>query len=334
MKPKVVVIGARRVRQGIGEYVARAFARADAALVGVVGTSAATAAAARDGLAARHGIDCRPYDDLDRALAAERPDIVAVCSPHGCHFGQLETIARFGAHCLCEKPLGWDDGIDRVATAARIVDAFLSKRLLLRLITQWPATLEDYYHLYPEKRGVVPRRFDMLLGPSTTGAAGVVDSLPHVLSMLQALVGAGEVRAPVARWGSADRREVEIAFGYKYPPAADSRAEAQRSAEVEVHCRLVTTPAPPRPAAYAIDGLRADRLVELPSYRFRLSGGGRSIEMPDPLDRWVARFLAALAAGESADRRLLMDAVALLEPLAAAAARLEAEPIEVRRMSP
>jgi predicted dehydrogenase len=45
------------------------------------------------------------YDDLDRMLRAQRPDVVHVCSPN--HLHAAHSIAAFaaGAHVLCEKPM-------------------------------------------------------------------------------------------------------------------------------------------------------------------------------------------------------------------------------------
>lgn len=58
---------------------------------------------AADAFAARYGIPA-VYDDLDALLAAERPDVVLICTPPAVH--REQTLAAFaaGAHVVVEKP--------------------------------------------------------------------------------------------------------------------------------------------------------------------------------------------------------------------------------------
>jgi predicted dehydrogenase len=72
----------------------------------------------------RHGIP-RLYPGLDAALAAERPDLVDLCTPPALHTEQAVACLRRGLTVLCEKPpalslAGLDDiaaaGADRFAT--------------------------------------------------------------------------------------------------------------------------------------------------------------------------------------------------------------------------
>ena len=104
MHERVLIIGARQRRQGIGHYVAREFNAAGCEVCAVVGTSDPTAAEARDALRA-FGIVATPYSDLREALDQQRPDIVAICSPYVVHREHLLLTADARAHCLCEKPL-------------------------------------------------------------------------------------------------------------------------------------------------------------------------------------------------------------------------------------
>jgi predicted dehydrogenase len=80
---RVGVIGARRKRQGTGEYVAREFARCGCDVRAVVGTSEPTIELARTALRQRYGIDCAGFASLAAMLQTEPVDIVAVCSPAG-----------------------------------------------------------------------------------------------------------------------------------------------------------------------------------------------------------------------------------------------------------
>ncbi|WP_405374096.1 MULTISPECIES: Gfo/Idh/MocA family protein [unclassified Microbacterium] len=44
------------------------------------------------------------YDDLEALLAAERPDVVLVCTPPGAHAAQAIASVTAGAHVIVEKP--------------------------------------------------------------------------------------------------------------------------------------------------------------------------------------------------------------------------------------
>lgn len=52
------------------------------------------------------GVQATEYDDLDRALEAERPDVVLVTNPTSLHVPTACAALRAGAHVLVEKPLG------------------------------------------------------------------------------------------------------------------------------------------------------------------------------------------------------------------------------------
>jgi predicted dehydrogenase len=84
--------------------IAHAHAKAIAAyphaqLVGVTDLSRASAEA----FAETHGV-AAVYDDLESMLAAERPDVVHVCTPPGAHPAQAVAAFAAGAHVVVEKP--------------------------------------------------------------------------------------------------------------------------------------------------------------------------------------------------------------------------------------
>lgn len=60
------------------------------------------------------------YDDLDALLAAERPDVLHVCTPNVAHAGQALLALERGVHVVCEKPLAVStaEAADLVAAAA------------------------------------------------------------------------------------------------------------------------------------------------------------------------------------------------------------------------
>ncbi|HTQ28075.1 MAG TPA: Gfo/Idh/MocA family oxidoreductase [Puia sp.] len=46
-----------------------------------------------------------PYSSLEDLVAAEQPDVTAICTPNYLHAGQSILALRAGSHVLCEKPM-------------------------------------------------------------------------------------------------------------------------------------------------------------------------------------------------------------------------------------
>jgi len=285
--PRVVVVGARSARQGIGEFVAGWFARSGAEVTAIVGTTPETVAMAQAALHERYAIECRGYTDLGRALAEEPAEIVAICSPYRLHAEQLLAVSRAGRHCLCEKPLCWPPpaGQDPIA-------AFVASGTWLDVVTQWPCTLPTYYALHPGQVGAAVLRFEMRLSPISSGLDMVPDAVPHFVSMLRTLVGPAEVAIRTAKFLTRDQRQVEIACDLDH---------ARGRTRAIVH--LETCTERPRPAWYAINGARVDREVDLPSYEQFFRAGDRRIALSDPLGQLVQRFLADVAANRPTEGR-------------------------------
>jgi hypothetical protein len=284
---KALVIGARRARQGIGAFVAQALIDAGCELVGVVGTSPGTV---REPAAF---FDVPGYVEVSEALRTEQPDLVAICSPIGFHREQLELVANADCHCLCDKPLWWDDAHgSRAWFTDQLIENFEQNGKYLALLTQWPHALPAFYALHPDLAAHGIESFAMQLGPTTTGARAVLDSISHPLSMLERLVGLAEVKDV-----RADLPKLEFSYG-----------------GVAIEVTLTTTPEPPRPAAFAINGRWARRVVE-PGYRLFLEDDGRRVPMKDPMPLRVAEVVNAARAGLPPDRDALVMGMANLERL-------------------
>ncbi len=283
---KAVVIGARRARQGIGAFVGQALLDAGCELVGVVGTSPETVREPAEAFATRG------YLDLADALKTERPDFVAICSPIEFHREHLELVADAGCHCLCDKPLWWDES----ASVDGLVDRFDAHGKHLALLTQWPHALPAYYRLHPDMVGEEVYRFRMDLGPASTGTQMVLDSVSHPLSMLERIAGP----APVTEaFGGAAGSTTRIDFAY---------------GEVHVELTLTTSPTPPRPAEFAINERWARRVIE-PEYQLFLEDKGRRVPMPDPMPLRVAEVVKAAREGLPTDRTSLVLGMANLKVL-------------------
>jgi predicted dehydrogenase len=279
----VGLVGARRRRQGLGPFVARDLVRAGACVPCFVTTSAATRDAASGQLAAICGAEARGYPNVDEMLAGERLDALAILSPAETHASYLEAALAAGLHALCEKPLVWGRP-DLAADAARLVDAFDRAGLLLWENCQWPYTLPAYEHLFPGALCRPPERFFMLMQPASAGVQAFGDSLPHALSLLQALVPGEAPTLVDARFAVADRGDQTVAFRY---------CTDRWSARVEI-C-LKPTDTSPREVAFALDGRLARRRVDGQSYRLSFVGDDdRSVPLDDPMTLLIADFVGEL----------------------------------------
>jgi predicted dehydrogenase len=288
--PRVALIGARRRRQGLGPFVARELAAAGARVAGLLTTSPATARQAEADLIARFGIRARGYTDLATLLAGERPDALAILAPPETHERYLRAALDAGLHALCEKPLVWGRGM--AARARELVDGFAARGLVLVENCQWPYTLPAFAALHPGALDRPPTRFEMWLTPRTRGLEMLRDSLSHPLSLLQAL-GPGcqayvrnvELEAIGSARGIPDADALRVRFEYL-------------SGAAQIGCRVELThgDAEPRAAGYAVNGLRARRLVEPADYSLAFVDAGRSVPVRDPLTASIEAFVSALRA--------------------------------------
>jgi predicted dehydrogenase len=82
--------------------------------------------AAADDFAERHAVPA-VYDDLDGLLAAEKPDVVLICTPPAAHLDQTLASVAAGAHVVVEKPPAPSlDELDRMLAAADAADRRLA----------------------------------------------------------------------------------------------------------------------------------------------------------------------------------------------------------------
>ena len=301
---RVLILGARRRKQGLGEFIARYAHEAGAAVCGIVGTTENSVRETEQYLKVQYGIDTRGFTDIATAIAASQPTLVVIASPTDVHREHLEAVAKAGVACLCEKPLFWEDGSwPETSEVERLVDRFCDRGALLQLVTQWPETLDEYYTLYPEMKGQAVEGFQMLLGPTAAGINMAVDSLPHVLSMVHCMAGIGGVSNPRADYPDPDH--LNVFFDYRHAGGL-----------MQVEVNLIRSPDSPRPAGYSINGRAVKRSIQLPEYQIMFADeSGNQIALEDPLRKLVRHTLEDVTGGKSADRAQLIASMTDLKAL-------------------
>lgn len=279
------IVGARRVRQGLGPFVARDLTACGVSVDLVLGTSAGSASAAAEQVAARTGRPApRATDDPDEFDAADL-DLVCVLSPAGSHLRHVERALAAGRHVLCEKPLLWTPETDWAGVAGDLEARFRRARLVLAVNAQWPWSL-DAHAAATGPRGDLVRTLAMGLTPASAGLQMIGDALPHPVSLAQALRPDLERTAAVEidRRGP-DTLEVRLVL------------EGERG-ELEVQVHLAASAAStPRAAWYAVDGRRADRVVEPRDYSLSLRSADREVPLPDPLTARIRSFVEQVRSG-------------------------------------
>ncbi len=307
---RFAIVGARRRKQGLGEFLARILKEQGADVCAAVGSTQERAVETAAYLKEKYGIDARPFADLPALFASgEKADAVAICSPHRFHLEQLKQCAAGGVHVLCEKPLVWDDRenpgrtgrFDLEAETKQVLAAFQAARRRLFVNAQWPHVLAPFRELFPDADLARIDSFEMGMCPPAPGIAMIPEAAPHAVSLLLALMGPGAIETPKALYEDpATKRRLIVSFTYRH--AKGTAACALRYACTEEY---------PRPTHVAINGKRMDRTVKLPAYEIGFSGGGKTVWTGDPMSRLAADFLAAVAKGPSPnapeeDERLLL----------------------------
>lgn len=281
---RVAVVGARRVRNGTGPFLALQAARLGARLVAVIGTRPESARVAAEALAAE-GLRVPAFTEGDEPFAETAPHAVLIASPASTHRSWLRAALEAHAHVLCEKPLA-AGGSDETRALAQ---EFAAAGLVLAENCQWPFTLPAFHELHPGFDFRRAKTFRMLMAPPQRGLERWLEILSHPLSLLQAA-------APGPAGLSA------IRYAERAPDAADARLDFRFTThEVGWDCEVVAEDLgrAPRPAEYAFDEALCRRRISAKDYRIRFEAEvpepgrrARAAAIGDPMEACLHDFLA------------------------------------------
>lgn len=277
-RPRIALVGARRVRQGLGPFVARWLALEGAEVPALLTTSEETARAAEAELAEGAGLSARGFSDLGALLDEVPVDALAILSPAETHQAYLEAALDHGLHVLCEKPLVWPG-----EAARSLAEGFAARGLLLAENCQWPHVRGAFEALHGPVGALAS--FGMRLTPASRGVQMLADALPHPLSVLQALAPDDEARLEDLRFSTHAPDAEEVVLEADYVTSA---------ARVPARIELIRGETLPREACLTINGREARRRVRMADYALFLADGAREVPLPDPLRSLLARFLADL----------------------------------------
>jgi len=275
----VVVIGARRVRQGTGPYLALQAARAGANVAGVLGTRPTSARKAVEWLA-EQGLRTAAYVDHEHMLAELNPDVVIVASPLGTHRAWLGASLDVGAHVYCEKPM-----ITAPAgVALDLLEQFAAANLVFAENCQWPQVLPAFHALHPQVDLEKVKSFRMLMAPPMRGLTRWHEVLSHPLSLIQqALPGPADIDDVIYQESGPDAVDTRLRFTY-------------RIMDRELACEIMLEDMDvyPRPAEFAFDNALCRRVVDPSDYSITFVDGSdhcTPVVIPDPMESNLRAFL-------------------------------------------
>jgi hypothetical protein len=298
--PRVAIVGARRVRTGLGPFIAKHLVAHGAAVPAFIASRKETIEEGRAALRAV-GVDAEGFVDLDELVAAHPVDALVVSTPHETHLGWLEAAMTRGLHVLCEKPLVWGDAetLRRGMKLLRLSKA-AETDLVLFENCPWPYVLPAFDALHPGARREGVHSLEMEMSPTSEDPREMlVDALSHPISVLQECSpvvprGRGTTAfTPLLdlRFDAAGRGRVDLSFTFQGSPRANRVAAA---------VRLRAVPRQPRPMAIVVNGFRAERRVRMEDYALFLTDGRREVRLADPMAALVGEFVGAIRDGEPA----------------------------------
>ncbi|MFO7839793.1 MAG: Gfo/Idh/MocA family oxidoreductase [Desulfosalsimonadaceae bacterium] len=280
---RTAIIGAGRKRNGIGAYIGKYLQQNGADVVSVLGTSPETAQKAAVALGT-YGIKASAYAGFAAMMQAEHPDAVVIASPVRTHYEYVLKSLDHGVHIFCEKPFIWEDQNrgDIDALLEPVFEQARRKNRKIAMNCQWPFSLPFYEELCGPVDAEAAETFYIRLSPVVSGREMIPDSVPHALSLLYRVFGAGEIKGLSFTAGSKEAAELTIRFDY---------ASASRSCQSSIE--LVQTLRQPRDFAYGFNGRIVQRALEGPGYRISFTHGDKKIPIQDPLELSVRDFISA-----------------------------------------
>ena len=276
---RVSIIGARRERNGIGEYVGKYFHQHGAEVTSVLGTTEETSRLASLALE-RYGIRATPYTRLDDMVEHERPDAIVIASPSSTHFDYLVKGVDLGLHVFCEKPLIWPiEAQNMKRLEAKLMKA-RKEGLTIAINTHWPFAMKDYEKLCGKVAPEESDHFFIWLSPLSAGKEMIPESIPHALSLLWFHLGEGRLENVRCTW--ADPGELVVCFRY-----------AAKTHPCEVTIKLVKKGEQPREFQFGFNHKIVTRKIDLRHYGIYFDYGDKRLKIEDPLELSVIHFMQA-----------------------------------------
>ena len=276
---KVSIIGARRNRNGIGEYIGKYFHKNGATIISVLGTAEKTAQNASSTLR-KYGIDSTPYTDFYKMVESQKPDTAVIASPSSTHYEYLVKCIDFGLNIFCEKPFIWTETDDIRGTIENIFEKANQKNLTLAMNSQWPFSIKYYEKICGPIDIRKTNKFFISMSPISIGKDMIPESVPHALSMLYFVFGDGEIVNLCF-----EPNEEKMIINFKY---------ISKTKDCDVFIRLVRKEQQPRNFLFGFNDRIVSRILDFENYDIYFNYGNKTVSIVDPLELSVQNFIEAV----------------------------------------
>jgi predicted dehydrogenase len=277
----ISIIGASRNRNGIGQYIANYFQKNQACVVSALGSTENSAYRAAQALK-MYEINARAYNDFQKMIQREKPSAVVIASPLRTHYDYLSQSIDLGLHIFCEKPFFWQEKTDAMpARMDKLFEKAVSKKLTVAMNSQWPFSIPFYEELCGSLKGQTLTTFYMRLSPGCSGKEMILDSVPHALSLLYFVFGAGKINGLRIESRTA-KKSIRFIYGAAIP-------------KMDVLIELESQEHQPRSFQYGFNGKIINRVVDPANYDIYFQYQNRKIKIEDPLELSVRDFISAVS---------------------------------------
>jgi predicted dehydrogenase len=276
----VSIIGARKDRNGIGEYIGKYLRQNRAEIISVLGTTEKTSESASLSLR-KYGIESHPYIDFYEMVEKEKPGAVVISSPSSTHYEYLVKCVDLGLNVFCEKPFIKPDLDDVREKVEDILKKAKEKRLTVAMNSQWPFAMKYYKKICGEVEIKKSNKFFITMSPFASGKEMIPESVPHVLSLLYFLFGKGEIGDLNVE--SPKEEEMVIQFRYLFG-----------TKDCKILIKLIRKEQQPRMLQFGWNDKVVRRSLNLKNYDIYLNYGNRKLKITDPLELSVRDFIEAL----------------------------------------
>ena len=276
---KVSIIGARKKRSGIGEYIGKYFHRNGATITSVLGTAEKTARDASLGLR-KYGIESTPYTDFYKMVESENPDTAVIASPPSTHYEYLVKCVDLGLNIFCEKPFVWQETNDIRGIVEHLFEKAEQKNVAVAMNSQWPFSIRYYEEMCGPIDSEKTNEFSITMSPLSRGREMIPESLPHALSMLYSVFGDGEIVDLLFQF---HQGEMVVKFRYQ-----------SETNDCDVFINLVRKAQQPRDFCFGFNDRIVHRILDLVNYDIYFGYEDKKIKIIDPLELSVRDFIEAV----------------------------------------
>ena len=276
---KLAIIGARRNRNGIGEYIGKYFHKNGAPITSVLGTAEKTAQHASSALR-KYGIHSTPYSDFYEMVEREKPDTAVIASPSPTHHEYLVKCIDLGLNIFCEKPFIWHETGDIRGITQNILERANQRNLTVAMNSQWPFSVRYYEEICGPIDSRRTNKFFISTSPISLGKDMIPESVPHALSMLYSVFGDGEIVGLLFQF-----HQEKMVVKFRYQSGTN---------DCDVLISLVRKIQQPRDFCFGFNDRIVHRILDLVNYDIYFGYEDKKIKIIDPLELSVRDFIEAV----------------------------------------